>query len=784
MTRLWFFPLLLIILLVLLLCGYFLYALFVAIALFLPLVIPRFRQQMVIQSILAAFRQAMPPLSATEREALESGTVWWDGQLFSGKPDWQPFLDSTHHDLSDEEQAFLSGPTETLCDQLNDWEITHHHHDLPDTVWAFLKQECFFGLIIPKEYGGLGFSALAHSQMVMKVASRSLTAAVTVMVPNSLGPAELLLHYGTEDQKQYHLPRLARGEALPCFALTGPDAGSDASNLPDTGFVCQREFNGESTLGILLNWEKRYITLGPVATLLGLAFHLYDPEHLIGDIDDIGITLALIPTDTPGVEIGQRHWPMGMAFQNGPNWGKDVFIPLDWIIGGVEQAGKGWRMLMESLAAGRSISLPALSAGASKLACQTTSAYARIREQFHLPLGRFEGVADVLGRMAALTYMIDATRITTAQAVMEGERPAVLSAISKYHLTEMMRDIINDAMDIHGGKSICLGPRNPLAHAYQAIPISITVEGANILTRNLIIFGQGSVRAHPYLLQEIATLELDEADALMTFDRLLGRHLRYLIGNIGRSWFFSLSRGRGSAAPDSQLKHYYQQLNHLSAALAVATDVSLAVLGGNLKRKESLSARLGDVLSQLYLASCTLRHFESQHSEDDVPLAKWACTYAVYQAQAALLGLIDNLPNRPAAMCLRLILFPIGPRYKPPSDQLCHAISTLLLEPSAVRKRLINGIYQPQSPDDYLNQLEVALSCCVGADPIEKKVRGLSSRSIDAALENGDITDDEYRIVTSARAARNQVIAVDHFSADLDFSAPVNFTSTLKESAL
>ena len=778
MTRLWVFPLLLITLLILLFCGYFLDALFVAIALFLPLLIPSFRQQVVIQPILSAFRRAMPPLSATEREALESGTVWWDGQLFSGRPDWQPFLDSAQHDLTDEEQAFLAGPAEVLCDQLNDWEITHHHHDLPEDVWAFLKQERFFGLIIPKKYGGLGFSALAHSQMVMKVASRSLTAAVTVMVPNSLGPAELLLHYGTEAQKQYHLPRLARGEALPCFALTGPEAGSDASNLPDTGFVCEREFNGHSTVGILLNWDKRYITLGPVATLLGLAFHLYDPDHLIGDVDDIGITLALIPTDTAGVEIGQRHWPMGMAFQNGPNWGKDVFIPLDWIIGGVEQAGKGWRMLMESLAAGRSISLPALSAGASKLACQTTSAYARVREQFHLPIGRFEGVADVLGRMAALTYMIDATRITTAQAVMDGERPAVLSAISKYHLTEMMRDIINDAMDIHGGKSICLGPSNPLGHAYQAIPISITVEGANILTRNLIIFGQGSVRAHPYLLQEISTLTLDEADAVMTFDRLLGSHFAYLMGNIGRSWFFSLSRGRGSAAPDSPLKHYYQQLNHLSAALAVATDVSLAVLGGSLKRKESLSARLGDVLSQLYLASCTLRHFESQHSDDDTPLAEWACTYAIYQAQAALLGLIDNLPNRPIALCLRLIIFPIGPRYKAPSDQLGHAISTLLLQPGAVRSRLINGIYQPQNQHDYLSQLETALSYCVDADPVEKKIRELASDSLDAALENGDITADEYHTVTTARTARNQVIAVDHFSADLDL------LTSLKESAL
>jgi acyl-CoA dehydrogenase len=676
-------------------------------------------------------------------------------------------MGSAHHDLTDHEQVFLDGPVDTLCERLNDWEITHHHRDLPDDIWDFLKQERFFGFIIPKSDGGLGFSALAHSQMVMKIASRSLTAAVTVMVPNSLGPAELLLHYGTQAQKDYHLPRLARGEAIPCFALTGPEAGSDASNLPDTGLVCEREFNGESTVGILLNWEKRYITLGPVATLLGLAFHLYDPEHMIGDKDDIGITLALIPTDTPGVEIGQRHWPMGMAFQNGPNWGRDVFIPLDWVIGGTEQVGKGWRMLMESLAAGRSISLPALSAGAAKLACQTTSAYAQIREQFHLPIGRFEGVADVLGRMGALTYMIDATRITTAQAVTNGERPAVLSAISKYHLTELMRDIINDAMDVHGGKSICLGPNNPLAHAYQAIPISITVEGANILTRNLIIFGQGSIRAHPYIIQEMAALECEDSEAIVTFDHLLGHHIRYLLGNLGRSFFFSLSQGRGSAAPNSLLKRYYQKINHLSAALTVATDMSLAVLGGSLKRRESLSARLGDVLSQLYLASCTLRHFESQQNEEDLPLAEWACTYAIYQAQTALLGLIDNLPNRSLALILRFLLFPIGARYKAPSDHLGHTISTLILQPCAVRNRLLRGIYRPQAEHDYLNQLESALSSCVDADPIERKIKASSSRSLEEALEKEVITGDEYHIVIAARTTRKQVIAVDYFTADL-----------------
>lgn len=616
------------------------------------------RQQLVTKTVFSAFKQAMPPISATEREALESGTVWWDAELFSGKPDWEFLLTTAQHKLTTEERKFLDGPTERLCELLNDWQITHKDRDLPPHIWSFIKEQQFFGLIIPKKYGGLGFSPLAHSQMVMKVASRSLTAAVTVMVPNSLGPAELLLHYGTDKQKDYYLPRLASGEEIPCFALTGPEAGSDASNLPDTGIVCQRKFEGKKTTGVLLNWEKRYITLGPIATLLGLAFHLYDPDHLLADQDDIGITLALIPTDTKGINIGRRHWPMGMAFQNGPNWGKDVFIPLDWIIGGVEYAGKGWSMLMESLAAGRSISLPALSAGASKLAIQTTSAYARIREQFHLPIGRFEGVADVLGRMVGLTYMVDAVRITTAQAVTDGERPAVLSAIAKYHLTETMRQVINDAMDIHGGKGICFGPHNVLAHAYEAIPISITVEGANILTRNLIIFGQGSIRAHPYVLKEMATLAIEDTDqAVEEFDQVLTAHLKYSLSNIARSLLFGLSKGRFSTVPDSPLRSCYQQINHLSAALTVATDVSLAMLGGSLKRRESLSARLGDVLSHLYLASSTLRFYEHHAQQDDLILAQWASQESIYQAQQALLSLMNNLPNRFMAGLLKIIIF-------------------------------------------------------------------------------------------------------------------------------
>ncbi len=756
----------------LLVIGYTLSALILFIACSAIIIATDLRKKLIIKPLFTAFSHAMPPLSVTEKEALESGSVWWDGRLFSGKPNWEFLLTSARHELTVEEQVFLDGPTEQLCEQLNDWEITHKDRDLPEHIWQFLKDQQFFGLIIPKQYGGLGFSPLAHSAMVMKVASRSLTAAVTVMVPNSLGPAELLLHYGTDEQKDYYLPRLASGEDIPCFALTGPEAGSDASNLPDKGVVCRRQFEGEETIGIVINWEKRYITLGPIATLLGLAFHLYDPDKLIGDKEDIGITLALIPTDTEGVNIGRRHWPMGMAFQNGPNWGEDVFIPMDWVIGGVDHAGEGWRMLMESLAAGRSISLPALSAGASKLAVQTTSAYARIREQFHMPIGNFEGVADVLGRMAGLTYMVDATRITTAQAVTDGERPAVLSAIAKYHLTETMRRIINDAMDIHGGKSICFGPHNVLAHAYQAIPISITVEGANILTRNLIIFGQGSIRAHPYILKEIATLAIDEKDqALTEFDHVLTAHIKYTLSNIGRSFLLALTHGRMSKAPSSPLKAYYQHINHLSAALAVATDFSLALLGGSLKRRESLSARLGDVLSHLYLASCTLRHYAHTDEKDDLLLAEWACKESVFQAQQALINLLDNLPSLPIALLLRSIIFPLGARYKAADDDLTHAVASLVLQPNSSRDRLISGIYSSSDEQQTVGLLELALSQCVAADPFEKKLRKSVYTSAETALENGLLTNDDYQLIMNARRLRRKVIEVDHFTAQLEEDA-------------
>ncbi|HCP02867.1 MAG TPA: acyl-CoA dehydrogenase, partial [Pseudomonas sp.] len=507
-----------------------LWAVFLGIA--VPLNLPDWRRQSISAPLLGWFRKVLPPLSDTEQQALDAGTVWWDGELFSGRPDWGKLHNFPTPRLTEEEQAFLDGPVEQLCQMTNEWQVTTELQDLPPNVWQFIKDNGFFGLIIPKEYGGKGFSAYAHSQIAMKLASRSGDLGSTVMVPNSLGPAELLMHYGTEEQKQHYLPRLARGEEVPCFALTAPEAGSDAGAMPDKGIICKGQWNGEEVVGLRVTWEKRYITLGPVATVLGLAFKAYDPDHLLGDEESLGITLALIPTNTEGVNIGRRHFPLNAAFMNGPNSGTDVFIPMDYLIGGQERIGQGWMMLMNCLSVGRSISLPAGSIGAAKMASMTTGAYARIRQQFNLPIGEFEGIQEALARIGGNTYVMDAARTMTAGAVDLGEKPSVLSAVVKYHLTERMRQCINDAMDVHGGKGICMGPRNYLGRAYQSVPISITVEGANILTRNMMIFGQGAIRCHPYVLREMQAAALDDHnEALTRFDRLLFEHIGFSLSN-------------------------------------------------------------------------------------------------------------------------------------------------------------------------------------------------------------------------------------------------------------
>ena len=733
--------------------------------------------------LMKLFRKVTPTMSRTEQEALEAGSVWWDGELFSGKPKWNKLLSLPKPALSKEEQEFMEGPVNTLCNMLDDWQITHEDKDLPEDVWLFLKDNGFFSMIIPKHYGGKDFSAYAHSQVVLKISTRSISTAVTVMVPNSLGPGKLLLEYGTEEQKDYYLPRLSKGEEIPCFALTNPHAGSDAGAIPDYGIVCKQKFEGKKdTLGILLNWDKRYITLGPVATLLGLAFKLYDPDHLLGDEEELGITCALIPTDTKGVEIGNRHFPLNMVFMNGPNYGKDVFIPMDWIIGGQKQAGQGWRMLMECLSDGRAISLPALSTGAGKLASLSVGAYSRVRQQFKMPIGKFEGVEEALARIGGLTYMMDAARSLTLAALDNGEKPSVISAVVKYHLTESMRKVVNDSMDVLGGSGICLGPKNIMGRAYQAIPISITVEGANILTRSMIIFGQGAIRSHPYIYKELESLsEHDENEALEQFDRALFGHMGFFINNTLRCFFNGITNAlfiRAPARANRKVKRYYKQATRMSAAFALVTDISLMILGGSLKRREKISARLGDILSHLYLISAVLKHYQDQgEHESDLPFVHWACQYNLQRIQTAFNGYLHNFPNRPISLVLRWIIFPWGRLYAPPSDKLGHEISTLLINPSEMRNRLTEGVFIPEDENEAVTQLERAFHKVVDAAHLEKKVRPFQKTfkpehagyeaMINAAQEEGVIDKEEASLLKMANDARTKVIGVDDFTFDL-----------------
>jgi acyl-CoA dehydrogenase len=734
------------------------------------------RRSLVTAPIFSLYKKILPQMSQTEQEALEAGTVWWDGELFTGRPDWNKLLAYPKPSLTAEEQAFIDGPTEALCAMVNEWEVSHERYDLPPQVWQFIKDNGFLGMIIPKEYGGLGFSAYAHSQVVMKISTRSGTAAVSVMVPNSLGPGELLIHYGTKDQKNHYLPRLAKGLEVPCFALTAPDAGSDAAAMPDVGIVCEEMWEGQKTLGLRVTWDKRYITLGPVATLLGLAFKCYDPDKLLGDKEDLGITCALIPTSHKGVNIGRRHFPLNAAFMNGPNSGKDVFIPMDWVIGGEKMIGQGWRMLMECLAAGRSISLPAQSIAAGKFASMTSGAYGRVRQQFKTSIGKFEGIEEPLARIGGSTYLMDACRTVTAGAIDLGEKPSVVSAISKYHMTERMRIVLNDAMDIHGGKGICMGPNNYLGRAYQSIPIAITVEGANILTRSLIIFGQGAIRCHPFVLKE---MQAARENSIKNFDAAFFGHIAFTISNAARALWMGISGGRGLAAPAcADTKRYYQQMTRFSSAFALLADVSMFVIGGSLKRKEKLSARLGDVLSLLYLSSCALKFYEDQgRQRDELPLLRWALYDSFVKLQVAMDGIIANFPNRFAAWALRQLVFPRGLTLIAPSDQMGHEVAELLINPTAARARLIAGIYLPQDENDLIGGLEAAMHAVIAAEPVEAKVRSamkggrITARGAEAqfqqAVELSVISETELQLWTRAQALRRKVIAVDDF--DINF---------------
>ncbi len=684
------------------------------------------RREKITKPLFEMYRKMLPTMSDTEREALEAGNVWWDGELFSGMPEWDRLMSFPAPKLSDEEQAFVDGPCEELCRMIDDWAINHENGDMPKEVWDYIIENRFFAMIIPKRYGGLEFSAYANSVVIQKLASRSTVASSTVGVPNSLGPAELLLHYGTDEQKEHYLPGLAAGTEIPCFALTSPQAGSDAAALIDSGVVCKGQWQGKEITGIRLNWNKRYITLAPIATVLGLAFKLYDPDHLIGDKDEYGITAALIPTDLDGIEIGKRHNPLSIAFMNGPTRGKDVFVPLDYIIGGPEMAGKGWKMLVELLSVGRAITLPSTAAGGGQAASYAAGAYTSIRKQFNTSIANFEGVGDALARIAGHTYIMNAACAVTSGAIEQGEKPAVPSAILKYHCTELGRKCANDAMDVHGGKGVMMGPNNYLGRGYMATPIAITVEGANILTRSLIIYGQGAIRCHPFVLRELqAASDEDHDRGLIDFDDALFGHVGYAISNLARSFFLALTHGKFSRVPlNTPTRRYYQNINRYSAAFALASDFAMLTLGGGLKKRELLSARLGDILSSMYLASCVLKHFENQgRRATDLPLVEWSIRTLMYQAQESLHEFLLNFPNRWVAWFLRFFIFPRGRTYKDPSDELGQRVVALVTTPGESRERLSQFAYTTLDDGNPLGKLEEALKLSVEFAPLEKRLR-------------------------------------------------------------
>jgi acyl-CoA dehydrogenase len=739
------------------------------------------RIRFISRPFLRTYRRMLPSMSQTEKDALEAGTVWWDGELFTGGPNWEKLMTAAAPRLTAEEQAFLDGPCEELCRMIDDWDFTHRRADLSPEVWDFLKQKGFFAMIIPKKYGGLEFSAYAHSCVLVKLSSRSGIVASTVAVPNSLGPAELLLHYGTQEQRDYYLPRLARGEEIPCFALTGPRAGSDAASIPDTGVICKGIYEGREIVGIKLNFSKRYITLAPIATVIGLAFKLQDPDRLLGgDRTDYGITCALIPRNTPGLTIGRRHFPLNVPFQNGPIQGKDVFVPLDFIIGGPKMAGQGWRMLVEQLSVGRCISLPSSATGASKAAVFATGAYARIRRQFNTSVGNFEGVAEVLARMTGVTYIMDAARSVTTGAIDGGERPSVPSAMLKYNLTELGRQIANDAMDIHGGKGICLGPKNYLGRGYEVVPVAITVEGANLLTRSLIIFGQGAIRCHPFVLREMnAAREKDKQKALKEFDAALFGHIGFTISNAVRSLVMALTLARFSRVPETgPTQRYFQHINRFSASFAFATDVAMLTLGGYLKKKESLSARLGDVLSCMYLASMVLKHYDNEgQPEEDLPLVEWACRTLLYKAQEQLHQFLRNFPNRFIAAVMRMFIFPRGQTYHAPSDPLAHKLADAVLRPTATRERLTNGVYRTLEPTNALGLLQEVLQLAETAESYEKRIRveGVKTGKVTAldlpgqiqqAVAAGILSETEAAFLRDYDRRVMEIVHVDDFTTE------------------
>jgi acyl-CoA dehydrogenase len=762
--------------LVLLLAGVALVALFVV----RPL-----RRAVLSSPLLAVYKKILPQMSDTEREALEAGTVWWEGELFRGNPDWKKLHAYPQPKLTAVEQSFLDNEVDEACRLVDDWKVSQTTYDMSPEAWQYIKDKGFLGMIIPKKYGGLEFSAYAHSQVVQKLSTRSSSVGVSVMVPNSLGPAELLLHYGTEEQKNHYLPRLAKGIEIPAFALTSPWAGSDAASIPDVGIVCKGQWQGKEVLGMRVTWDKRYITLAPLCTILGLAFRMYDPDGLLGDKKEIGITCALVPPDLPGVDLGRRHFPLNGAFATGPTRGKDVFMPLEFIIGGPAMAGRGWRMLMECLAAGRSISLPSSNTGMAKLTARAVGAYARVRSQFKMSVGKFEGVEEALTRIGAYTYLMDATRSMTAGAIDLGEKPSVASAIAKYHVTELARKVVSDGMDVIGGKGICLGESNFLGRAYQQVPVGITVEGANILTRSLILFGQGAIRCHPYVLKEMqAANNPDAAQALRDFDAALFAHITFTFRNGVRTMWHGLTGGIFISAPADaapETRKYYKQITRLSAAFAFTSDVSMLVLGGSLKRREKMSARLGDILAQMYLMSAALKRYHDVGQAADAALLHWNMQNSRYQAQEAFKGVIGNYPNKLVGMLLNFAIFPFGRPFTVVSDDIGHEVAKLMINPSATRDRFTADCHLPKTSDEPVGALELAFAATIAAEPIDAKVRDAEKRGLfddnpDAnvrdiahvAFKQGVVTAEEYAVLKRRDEMRNIVIRVDDFPFDFD----------------
>ncbi|WP_100657245.1 acyl-CoA dehydrogenase FadE [Alteromonas flava] len=747
-------------------------------ALTIPLVNRDIRKQHISKKLLAFYKKVMPEMSDTEQEAIDAGTVWWDGDIFTGKPDWNKLHSYAQPRLTPEEQAFLDGPCEVVCNMVDEWQINHKDADLSPEIWQYLKDNKFFAMIIKKEYGGLDFSAYAQSRVLQKLAGVSAVLSSTVGVPNSLGPGELLQHYGTKEQQDHYLPRLAVGDEIPCFALTSPEAGSDAGAIPDYGVVCKGEWEGKEILGMRLTFNKRYITLAPVATVIGLAFKLKDPEGLLGDKEDMGITCALIPRDTKGLDVGRRHFPLNVPFQNGPVRGENIFVPLDYIIGGEKMAGKGWRMLMECLSVGRCITLPSSAAGGAKSIAASTGAYARIRRQFRLPIGHMEGIEEMLGRIGGNAYMMDAVTSMTTAALDIGEKPSVISAICKYHLTERMRTVINDSMDIHGGKGICLGPNNYIGRGYQGAPISITVEGANILTRNMMIFGQGAMRCHPFVLAEIRASQVaDKKQSLDQFDKAVFGHIGFAIGNTFRSLWFTLTGGRLSRTPfKDDTSRYYQLMQGYAANLALLTDISMGVLGGDLKRRERLSARLGDILSNIYLGSAVLKRFDEQgRNQEDLPFVHWAMQDLLHNTESAIDEFIKNFPATAVGAFMRVLVLPIGRRVKRPSDVLEHKIAQILQTPCPARDRIAHGQYITREDGNLLGDLEQTLDDILAAEPVFERIckamkQKLPMTGLDTlaekALKDGIISPEEADLLKRTEAGRLRTINVDDFDPE------------------